>query len=729
MVQYRQLQSPAELNTSIPDSGAASAHERLANMFKQFSDTAGNIGAAIQARRGAEAGTAAGAAGVPNPKGGWRGMTAYGGAYNSAAEATYVAKTHIDAQNTMAQIEQETGADLPAYQARISAYIAQLKKSTPAEYWPKLEPLISGRAVAGGIKVHGEEIKQQGEEAYNTYLKATPARISGVMNAYAVSNDEGDRAMEAALADNDAHLQALMSGPHPVITATEANARRTEFTLQMHHGLEQQHVAMLVDPAMTAAQANVEHGDAMMNELLKDESVPIDQRVAAVSEYRKQRELLAFTRSHSNIEPLNGLAQSVAAGGYGPQLEDNARQLYLRGAMSDSEFQTKLAEMTRNEAKHADDKAAEAAVNGALSGDYGLDPKNGDMVKAVDTKFQTMMTQAGVQPGEERWINGAANFLQHLNILPRAAESWVRTGLMSGDFRQAGIAAGAYDRFQKSNPTAALFNDDPKIRAVAELINSNSSSGMTPEAAYGLALNTVNIPEPQKQVLHASYAKGNFATNNADWLHSNVLKESPQINPGILPNTPATPVALQAEFEQSVRQYYDITGGDIDKARKLAGDAVVRNGLWGRTEVNGQPEILKYSPEVVAHLPTAAIRADIAEKVKGMAVPSPDGHGTTAPLDPATVKLVPSPMTDRTSGQHWGLQVTDQYGSPTPLLDQSNRPIDYVLPNNDAAFARRQQEATVAEQANSKAERLRYLAIHPAEITRAELTRRIGGGI
>lgn len=727
-IQYRQLQSPVELNTSLPDSGAASAYQTLADTFKQFRQTAAGVGTAVQAKRGEQAGAVAGESDNPNPKRGLGSLTTYGRAYNNAAEATYVAKTHIDAANTLDQIEQETAGDLPAYQTRTKAYLDTLQKQTPPEFWPNIGPLVQGRAVAGGIKVHGQELHQQAEDAYDTYLKGVPARIGLITKAYGVSNDAGDQAMAAGLAENDAQLQALMSGPRPVISAEEANARRTAFTLQLSHGLNQERVDALVSPAMEAAQANVEQGDARIAGMLTDESIPMSVRAEAGAEYEKQRRLQEYARGHAFIEQNVKLAQAVAAGGYGPGLEDEARQLYLKAAIPEGEFRSQLAEMTRNELKHADEKGAMAAVEDALANDHGLDPKNGAQVKAVDIKFQSLMTQAGEQPGSERWLNGAAVFMRHLNILPPSAESWVRVGIMSGNAAQATLAAGAFERFRSANPTAAMFEADPKIKAVAELMNGNLSSGMSPEAAYALAMTTANMPEPQQAVLHSNYAKGNFTTNNANWLRSNVLNKSDEINPGVFNNTPGTPAALQAEFEQQVRQYYDITGGDIDKARKLAGDAVVRNGLWGRTEVNGQPEVIKYGG-VLARYSAEVLRADIAERVKHVVVPSPDGHGTSALIDPATVKLVPTPTTDRTQGQRWGLQTVDQYGSPTPVLGPDNRPMDYVLPNGDAAFQRTQSEARAKALVQAKAERLRYLSIHPADITRAEMRRRPGGGL
>lgn len=726
-IRYRQLQSPADLSTNIPDNGAASAYESLARTFKDFSNTAVDIGAQVNAKKGEEAGAAAGSSGIPKKQ---SDFTAYGRAYNNAAEATYVAKTHIDAANTLDQIEQDTAGDLPSYQARAKAYLDTLKKQTPPEFWPKIGPLVEGRAVAGGIKVHGQELHQQGEEAYDTYLKGVPASLGMIMKSYSVSQDAGDQAMAVGIAQNDAHLKALMSGPHPVISAEEAGARRSQFTLQLSHALEQERVANLVDPAMLSAQANVEQGDARIAEVLSDATIPVDVRLAAGESYRKQRELQDYARQHAFVEANGALAQDVAAGGYGPALEDRARTLYKQSGISEGEFRTQLAEMTRNEQKHAADRGAMAAVEDALAHDYTLDPKNAEQAKAVDLKFQDVMAQTGERPGSERWLNAASIFIKHVGILPASAESWVRAGLVSGNAAQAALSASAYVRFRDANPTAEVFNNDPKIKAVAELIDDNLKANPLagPETAYTLAMNTVNMPEPQKAALHSNYAKGNFTLNNADWLRSHVLNKSGDINPGIFNNTPATPVALQGEFEQQVRGYYDMTGGDIEKARKLAGDAVVRNGLWGRTDVNGAPEVIRYGG-VLAKYPTEMLRADIAEKVKRIAVPSAEGHGTSALIDPATVKLVPSTLTERTKGQHWGLQTVDAYGSPTPVLSPDNRPLDYTLPTSNEAFARKKKEATDVEIARSKAARLQYLSIHPAEITQAEMRRRPGGGL
>lgn len=722
-IQYRQLDAPEQLNTNVPDNGAASAYRSLAGAFKDFSDTGFNIGDKLQAKAGEEAGIAAGSSGkAPVEKSPLAEMmTPYGHAYNTAAEATYIAKTHIDAASTLAQIEQETGGDLPTYQARADAYVSQLQKSMPANYWNKISPMIQGRATAGALKVHAEQIHQQGEESYDSLMKSEPAMVGMVTKAYTVSPEAGDQAMASALSDHDAQLEAFMRGPHPVLDATGVEKRRTAFTNQLHSAIAQERVSSIVDPAMTAAQANVDQGDQMMEDTLKDEKIPIEVRAAAAEDYRKKRELQSFLGARTHTPEANALAQNVAAGGYGPALEDSARTLYRQAAIGPEEFSTKLAEMTRNQEKGAADRAAMAAVDDALANDKGLDPKNTEQSKAVDIKFQSLTNQAGVQPGDERWVNAAATMVTHLNILPASAESWVRIGLMSGDPVRASLAASAYARFRDANPTAAVFAADPKINALAETINSNMSSGMQPAAAYTLAMNTVNVPPDQKEVYHRQYTTGNFAQNNADWLHSNVLRKSEDINPGILPNTPDTPIALQAEFEQQVRQYFDITGGNIDKARKLAGDAVVRNGLWGRTDVNGQPEIMKYGSVLP---PTPILRADIADKVKGIAVESPDGHGTSAPVDPATVKLVPNPMTDRTQGQHWSLQTVDQYGAPETILDpRTNRPLDYALPNNTAAFARKQQEENLKASAAAKADREQYLSIHPADLTNMELRR------
>src|ERR1700686_1813461 len=75
---YRRLQSPIQIDTNLPDSGAASRAEALANTFKEFAGTASAVGNKLNTLAGSQAGAAAGQ--DPNfaPKTGLAAITAYG---------------------------------------------------------------------------------------------------------------------------------------------------------------------------------------------------------------------------------------------------------------------------------------------------------------------------------------------------------------------------------------------------------------------------------------------------------------------------------------------------------------------------------------------------------------------------------------------------------------------------------------------------------------------------
>src|ERR1041384_142852 len=96
-LQYRQLDSPAQVNTSIPDSGGAQKAETLANAFKHFESGLSSISTQIQTKQGEMAGASAGAENTfgtkaPGAKDFNRGLmqfSTYAKAYNNSALRSY----------------------------------------------------------------------------------------------------------------------------------------------------------------------------------------------------------------------------------------------------------------------------------------------------------------------------------------------------------------------------------------------------------------------------------------------------------------------------------------------------------------------------------------------------------------------------------------------------------------------------------------------------------------
>ena len=60
--------------------------------------------------------------------------------------------------------------------------------------------------------------------------------------------------------------------------------------------------------------------------------------------------------------------------------------------------------------------------------------------------------------------------------------------------------------------------------------------------------------------------------------------------------TPSVPDELVSDLDTLTRAFFDVTG-NIDTARELAGKKL--EAQWGRTEVNGEPEMMRFAPEMI----------------------------------------------------------------------------------------------------------------------------------
>jgi len=162
-IRYRQLEAPAQLDTSRVDTGGAQAAEALAALFKSFENTVAGIGAKRMAAQGAEAGAAAGAAGTPEFRRGLNTLTAYGEAYNNAALRSYAVHAEADAEDTSARLEVEAGTDPDTFRATMEAVTNSTLKNAPPEARAVLSE-IYGRNLAAGL---GRLSTAQATEANN----------------------------------------------------------------------------------------------------------------------------------------------------------------------------------------------------------------------------------------------------------------------------------------------------------------------------------------------------------------------------------------------------------------------------------------------------------------------------------------------------------------------------------------------------------------------------------
>jgi hypothetical protein len=676
---YRDLQGPVSLQTGLVDNSAARAASSLAQSFSEFENTGFTLGGELRQQQGVAEGEAAGAAGTPAPRSGLAAATRYGAAYNGAAEVSYANKVAIDVAEQLERIEREAETDPILYGEKTRGLMEGTLGDAPAEWRTRLEQHLTPRVLAGAARVARASDTKRKQETLADYLAAEPVAISQLVKTLReLPGEAGDAELARVMGERQAQIDALVADN--VLDPVQAEKMRQDFTAKVDEALSADRTGALVEELVATARGDVEAADDLLMSLDAREDLTLEEKTAIRSAYREQSELLRFERTRMHMDELADLSRRLAAGQFSG-IRSEAGRLYRRGALSPAEYEQYVAAAERNRQAEIEKDSDTEAVEGFLG--LGLDPANTDHQKAAEQYFSDTAKTAGMKPGDERWRATALNMVQQTNILPKSAESWARVALLSNDPIAAGQAADFMSRVHQAKPNAYAWNEEPKLSALASVLQDNMAAGIDPVQAYELARKTTwDMKESDVKVREENYRK--------------LLKKDPNVNAlgdtlnekrGFFQSDLPVPVGAQAEYEGLVRQYYLLTD-DLAQARKLAGKQV--HSSWGETQVNGKPEITKYPVERFG-LPPEVVRADIAAAVEPLG------------LDPARVRLVPGPSTDRTKGMTWALGYIDETGMPEIVLDAKNRPLAYALPTGQG-FGEAREAARRKNLARARAE-------------------------
>jgi hypothetical protein len=686
---YRDLQGPVSLQTGLVDNSASRAAASLAQSFNEFENTSFTLGGELRQQQGAAEGEAAGAAGTPAPRSGLAAGTRYGAAYNGAAEVSYANKVAIDVAEQLERIEREAETDPILYGEKTRGLMEGTLGDAPAEWRTRLEQHLTPRVQAGAMRVARAADTKRKQETLADYLAAEPVAISQLVKTLReLPGEAGDAELARVMDERRAQIDALVDAD--ILDPVQAEKMRQDFTGKVDEALSADRTGALVEELVATARGDVEAADDLLMSLDQRDDLTLEEKSAVRSAYREQSELLRFERTRMHMDELADLSRRLASGQFSG-IRSEAGRLYRRGALSPSEYESYVAAAERNRQAEIEKDADKDAVEVVGFDGLGLDPANTDHQKAAEQYFSDTAKTAGMKPGDERWRATALNMVQQTNILPKSAESWARVALLSNDPIAAAQAADFVSRVHQAKPNAYAWNEEPKLKALASVLQDNTAAGIDPVQAYELARKTTwDMKESDVKVREENYRK--------------LLKKDPNVNAlgdtlnegrGFFQSDLPVPVGAQAEYEGLVRQYYLLTD-DLSQARKLAGQQV--RSSWGETTVNGKPEIVKYPVERQGLTPEI-VRADIEASVKPLGI------------DPARVRLVPGPSTDRTKGMTWALGYIDETGMPEIVLDAKNRPLAYALPTGqgfgearEAARRKNLARAQVEREAEERAE-------------------------
>lgn len=443
--------------------------------------------------------------------------------------------------------------------------------------------------------------------------------------------------------------------------------------------------------AFTAVDSNPTVPDELRGRILAAAHAGIEQWHAEAAEEHAQQ-----------ITALDTAIASAAngTGSVPPNARSRAADLYHAGAFDEQQYVGTLDNIGKAEKKANEQFETLNYALDAYAKRTPLDPRDKGDQGAADLLLQH--SAAGQPPGSPTFTNRVLDITSRVGVVPGAAVSWARASLNGGDTNAAAGAADLLERISEENPRAYGFAVDDKTRALAAQISDAVKAGTPAAVAVNLARTNANADEAQRKVLDQVWTQQKAQASQAGAL-SSLLKSDDVFKPHWYSSLPAVPPDLQGQFDQLTRNYFSLTGGNLQQARNLAVSDLKH--VWGASEavIPGQRVITQFPPEqMFPGLTAQVVRDDIAQTVKGnaqafMHLDPATGKLTSLTVDPAQVRLIATDHTARTGGREWALGAPDQFGAMDVLRGKDGNPLLYRLPVSQTDYAAvRDREAAAA---------------------------------
>ncbi len=504
------------------------------------------------------------------------------------------------------------------------------------------------------------------------------------------------------------------------IAALDPQVRKALLTQAKGQFVDQK-AASIVDTFRTSGP---QIGTKALSGIDNDSSIPADMKDDVRKGVNQGVNQLREEAQQQNVQTIAALHERIAKGEATDKDRGTVWRLYHSNAFSPMEVASALGDIDRVQMKSVETGVTQAAIADAFTNRTPLDPTDKDVktgvVPAVSEFFMNRVK--GVDPTSQQWSNTAADIAERTGVVPEPAVNWARAYLTSGDPAKAAAAANLVAKLEERAPRAVGFAVDEKTKAMADSVNIAVRSGTDPQVAVEQARQNATLSKGDDKVLDKLWQQSNADKSQKGSLVDRVKGD---FAPGWFSKVPDVPVAMQSDYDQATKRYYDLTGGNLAQARDLAARDVKR--VWGVSQVNGQREIMPYAPEsMFPGLTADVVRNDLAAHLKDVGMP----QGTKI----SDVRLVPTDHTARTAGlEGWSVQTKDELGAFDTVRNSRGDPVNYRLPVNALDYAtvqdrvrqaqiaetkrvqaQRQQEAGWQEQADSDQESMapEYWRIH-----------------
>jgi hypothetical protein len=380
-------------------------------------------------------------------------------------------------------------------------------------------------------------------------------------------------------------------------------------------------------------------------------------------------------------QPLLALDTRLATGKPLPNDLHNILAMHEAGVWDAAQTASKIGVLNRALESKADDDAAHLSVQEYFDKGMGMDPKSANTAwvkKGVNAVFDNIVAKGNLPPLSIEWQNQAANMFHVLNVPADSAMAAARTAWASGKPEERVQAAQFIDRMSAISADKGVPMDIDKVTKAEMGVAVDALRANMPESAVAQVTDKIhNMSESERKRLNQQYAA---ASNNIDTRAMTALNHAVPGDQNF--NMPST---LRDNYLTLVHDYYLATGGN----QKVAVDNAIRDIKadhgWGVTTINGDPQWMRYAPEMQGHDPTQ-VREDMERTVAGLTE------------DPKSVKLTPIPETVLTQGAVWGLTVTSKDGVTDTIMGKDGKVKAYNLPNQQAEQAEIRRRISQKEQ-------------------------------
>lgn len=674
---------------------AADASMQAAQTLGSLRGALTQFAAQRQTLRGGQAGQLAGAlaAGKGSALERKSDFTAYGAAFNNAAERSYYASAVTDINGQLDRIEEESGSDPELYNAKVSGLLKGGQKNWDPGMLLALTQYARDRALDGEKRVrHAAGIRVREQQRVDV-LEGVESLNDRAVGLYA----SGDPANFEKANGLTTQIVQMIDGAKAdgTLSPMEAHDLSTRVLDNTAKRVTQARVSNATDAISAAYRAGgVRAGDEALA-ALEHSALPEDERALVRSKVRTNLELLRTERQQEHVNELAGIESAIATETAGMGTLSTAAALYSNATLTPDQYAGYRSRIAGVMKKRAGDEAVSEELTAALSAGLPLDPHNAEHRKAVASAFSNA-TQ-GVTPGSQPWQVSALMLANRTRMLPDQALAWIRQTARSPDPMIAAAGASFFGSVQAAVPDA-VGAVDSDTKAFVGTINSMVEAGTDPALAVETA--RMNVFDTKREVVERRKDDYRKLAKDSDAALDRFIDRD--FDPGLFRSQPAASAGLKADFASQAERYYEKVG-DIALARDLAWKDLKR--VYGPSRVNGAPLVMAYPPERFGVTPED-VRTDIGNFLKG----NPQADGSTA----ADVILVPDELTQRAVADSLsGSSVRPSYRmvgkSGDLILDRNGVAKRWTVPSGEELAARlRAAQDLATQRAQQQVEQARF---------------------